>query len=157
MQVGPSLPGPKHQTGQEVTLGLCLVISLSLGKGIGHKFAKLKQLVSPAFCREQARISLKGCTTVYWGSWTDPYESAREGIGCSCTCIHVTSQCHVSKSQGWAPCPYLVRCTVALRASCCGENGDRMKRWDASCTCSQLSSQPFTKLSTFPQMTHEIS
>lgn len=46
MQVGSSLPGPKYWTGQEVTLHLSLAVSLSLGKGIGHKFAKLKQLVS---------------------------------------------------------------------------------------------------------------
>jgi len=44
MPVGSCLPGLKYQIGQEVTLGLSLVVSLSLGKGIGHKSAELEQL-----------------------------------------------------------------------------------------------------------------
>lgn len=80
MQVGPSLLGPKYQTHQEVTLGLSCAISLSLGKGIRHKFAKLKQLISCLllsqwkFCYwlQQARISLQrmyygmGSLCFYW-------------------------------------------------------------------------------------------
>lgn len=73
MQVGPSLPCSKHQTGQEVTLVLCLVISVNLGKGIGYKFAKVKQLIPSAFCRKQARISLKRIYCVLgklnWSQW----------------------------------------------------------------------------------------
>lgn len=41
---------------------------------------------------------------VYWGRYTDTYELAREGAGsrCCCTCILVTSWCHVRKITGFA-------------------------------------------------------
>lgn len=46
--MGPSLPGSKYQTDQEVILDMRLAISLSLGKSNRHKpplFARLEQLI----------------------------------------------------------------------------------------------------------------